>query len=101
MALFSGQATFFADFAEKLDADERLSIGIARVEVYHDGAIEASGPFECDTRHRMQFRRKAACEAAFEAFARLTALTLVTEKLLARTMCSTVKKLDLRQASYV
>ena len=101
MALFSALGGLVADFADKLETDARLWIGIARVEVFHDGALEASDASERNTPQRMRFRRRTARAAAIEAFARLTALTLVTKKLLARTMCSTVKRLDLRQATYV
>ena len=76
-----------------------LGIGIARVDVFHDGALEASDASECNTPQRTPFWRRIAREAAFEAFARLTALTLVTEKLLARIMCSSVKRLDPRWAT--
>jgi hypothetical protein len=101
MALFSALGGLVADFADTLETDERLWIAIARIEAFHDGAVEASDASERNTPQRMRFRRRTARAAALEAFARLTALTLVTKKLLARTMCSTVKRLDLRQATYV
>jgi len=100
MALFSGQAAFLRILPTNSMLMKDFG-SVLRVSRY-----SMMAPLRPAT--LLNAMRRNGCGFGEEPLVRLlpnvrptNALTLVTEKLLARTMCSTVKRLDSREATYV